>query len=155
MPIQKKIPGYFIQKNVQDQLTAVGYVFGVIGDMTGLARKRTGDTEIQEFFQRVVQRLLSIGESLKGRASALGDKTLTSIVPVTLIKDNIDKQFQSSQQIFRTVQDIANFGKSRQMDEELLAVLEASARRLIEAGEMLSSSASETGDQLLYSIAVD
>jgi hypothetical protein len=150
--MQKKIPGYFVQKNVQDQLMAAGYVFDAVRDITGFARKRGDDREIQEFFHDVAQRLLSMGESLKDSASAVGDKARTSTIPVTLIKDSITRQFRYSQQIFRIVGDIAKFGKSRHTDRELLEILEVSARNLNDAGEMLSSSASETGDQLLHSI---
>jgi hypothetical protein len=129
-------------------------VFGAVRDMTDFARTRRDDREIQEFFQDVVQRLLSIGETLKNSASAVGDKTRTSVISSTLIKDNINIQLQSSQQIFRTVEDIAKFGKSRHMDNELLAVLEASAKNLIVAGETLASGASDTGDELLHALAV-
>lgn len=151
--MQKKIPGYFVQKNVHDQLSAASRVFGAVRDMTGFARTRRDDREIQEFFQDIVQRLLSIGESLKDSASAAGDKTRTSVISSTLIKDNINMQLQSSKQIFRTVEDIAKFGKSRHMDNELLAVLETSAKNLIVAGETLASGASDTGHELLHAIA--
>jgi hypothetical protein len=152
--MKKPIPARFIQENVDTQLQAAGRVFGGIEDLVEHANKRekSRDPEVRDFFLSVTKQLLATGEDLKRSATALGDKSVSSSLPLSLVKENLDEQFRSSQAIFQVVQNITKFAESRPDDTDLHRELQAPARDLVAVGEMLSASASDVGERLLRTI---